>query len=241
MAPYFTAAGESLASSLGLGEGGQLEAYWLYRHQGDAGDRVQTLGVRLTTTEGAWDVELEMAGQFGEWGDERHRAVMVHSALGYTSTALNASRFGFAYNFGSGDSDPGDGTHQAFDNQYPLNHAYYGYMDFFALQNLHNVEATFNTSVVGGFNARVAYQGFWLVEEDTDAWYNAGAGVLRQATEDVASHVGSEIEITLQRSFWQGRLALAAGYGRFLSGQYVRDTGPSNDADFFYLQTRISR
>ncbi len=221
------------------------EANWkptgFYRHQGDAGDRVQTLGVRLTTTEGAWDVELEMAGQFGEWGDERHRAVMVHSALGYTSTALNASRFGFAYNLGSGDSDPGDGTHQAFDNQYPLNHAYYGYMDFFALQNLHNVEATFNTSVVGGFNARVAYQGFWLVEGDTDAWYNAGAGVLRQATEDVAPHVGSEIDITLQRSFWQGRLALAAGYGRFLSGQYVRDTGPSNDADFFYLQTRISR
>jgi hypothetical protein len=53
--------------------------------------------------------------------------------------------------------------------------------------------------------------------------------------------VGSEIDIILRRSLWQERVALEAGYGRFLTGQYVRSPGPSTDADFFYLQTRISR
>jgi hypothetical protein len=52
--------------------------------------------------------------------------------------------------------------------------------------------------------------------------------------------VGSEFDITLQRSLWQGRVALEAGYSRFLTGQYVRDTGPSNNAGFFYLQAKIS-
>ncbi len=86
----------------------------------------------------------------------------------------------------------------------------------------------------------MAYQGFWLVQEDTDAWYNAGVGVVRQATQDVASHVGGEIDITLRGSFRQGRVAPEGGYGRLLAGEYVRSRGPSTDADFFYLQTKIS-
>ena len=227
-------------TDFGLVEGGRLEAYWLARHQAEAGDDVQTVGGRLAITRGAWDTELEAAAQFGTWGDETHRAAMVHAALGYTAAGLNASRFGVAYNFGSGDGDPDDGTHQTFDNLYPLNHAFYGYMDFFALQNLRNIEATVRTGLGGGFTARVAYQAFWLVREDTDAWYNAGAGVVRQATQDVVSHVGSEVDVTLLRSLWQGRVALEAGYSRFLTGRYVRDTGPSDDADFFYLQAKIS-
>jgi hypothetical protein len=221
--------------------GGRLEAYWLLRHEGDVEDDVQTLGGRMTTTSGALDVEVEAAAQFGTFGGETHRGYMVHSALGYTAADLNGSRFGVAYNYGSGDGDSGDGTHSTFDNLYPLNHAFYGYMDFFALQNLHNFEATFNTVFGGGFAARVAYQGFWLVQENTDAWYNAGAGVVRPApAADVASHVGGEIDITLRRSFLQGQVAVEAGYGRFLAGEYVRDTGPSEDADFFYLQTKLS-
>ena len=225
----------------GLIQGGRLEAYWLFRHQAEADDEVQTFGERLTATRGAWDAELEGAAQFGRWGDVRHRGSMLHSALGYTAVDLNASRFGVAYNFGSGDGDPNDGTHSTFDNLYPLNHAFYGYMDFFAPQNLHDIEATFDTGFGGGFAARVAYQVFWLVQEDTDAWYNAGAGVVRQATQDVASHVGTEIDITLRRSFWQERVAVEGGYGRLLTGGYVRSTGPNADADFFYLQTKVSR
>ena len=228
-------------TDFGVIQGGRLEAYWLLRHEAEMGDDVHTVGGRLTTTRGPWDVELEAAAQVGTYGDETHRGAMVHGALGYTAARLNASRFGVAYNYGSGDRNPSDGTHSTFDNQYPLNHAFYGYMDFFALQNLHNIEATFSTVLSGGLAARVAYQGFWLVQEDTDAWYNAGAGVVRQATLDVASHVGSEVDITLRRSFWQGRFALEGGYGRLLAGEYVRSTGPSADADFFYLQTRISR
>ena len=227
-------------TDFGVIPGGQLEAYWLLRHEAEIGDDVQTVGGRLTSKRGPWDVEVEAATQFGTYGDETHRGSLIHGALGYTAADLNASRFSAAYNYGSGDGDPGDGTHSTFDSLYPLGHAFYGYMDFFLVQNLHNIEGTFNTVFGGGFAARMAYQGFWLVQPGTDAWYNAGAGIVRKADADVASHVGSEIDLTLSRSFWQGRIGVEAGYGHFFTGDYVRATGPSADADFFYLQTKIS-
>ena len=46
------------------------------------------------------------------------------------------------FNYGSGDDDPQDGAHGTFDQLYPLGHAYYGYIDPFALQNLRNTEVT---------------------------------------------------------------------------------------------------
>jgi hypothetical protein len=64
---------------------------------------------------------------------------------------------------------------------------------------------------------------------------------VRQATGDVEAHVGTEIDITIRNSFWQGRFSVAGGYGHLFAGAYVSGTGPSADADFFYLQTKISK
>ena len=40
------------------------------------GDDVHTVGGRLTTTRGPWDVELEAAAQVGTYGDETQRGAM---------------------------------------------------------------------------------------------------------------------------------------------------------------------
>lgn len=87
----------------------------------------------------------------------------------------STSRLGLAYNYGTGDGDPGDNEHWTFDNHYPLNHAYYGYMDLFSLQNMHNISATAQT-VWRGARLRLAYQAFWIDEPEADAWYDAGGG-----------------------------------------------------------------
>ena len=145
-----------------------------------------------------------------------------------------------AYNFGTGDTDPDDGLHQTFDNQYPLNHAYYGYMDFFSLQNMHNIEVVTKTKLFKALSARIAYQSFWLQQEDTDAWYNAGGGVVRQATGNVSPYVGSEIDVTLGMKLMQGKFTVNAGYGHFFADDYVRQTGSRRDADFVFMQTKFA-
>jgi hypothetical protein len=35
-------------------------------------------------------------------------------------------------------------------------------------------------------------------------------------------------------------IVIDAGYSHFFAGDYLRDTGPSDDADFVYVQTTLS-
>ena len=88
---------------------------------------------------------------------------------------------------------------------------------------------------------RVAYHAFWLDEEDTDAWYNAGTGVVRSAVPgtDVDPFVGSEIDITMKYPFFDNRLTAEVGYGHFFTGDYVDDTGRDTDADFVFIQSKL--
>ena len=210
----------------------------MLRRESDIDDQVHTLGLRLASKFATWDANAEVATQFGEFGGLDHRAFAAHIGAGHKIASLNNARLGLAYNFGSGDDDPEDGDHKTFDNQYPLNHAYYGYMDFFSLQNMHNLEATFNTKIGKKLALRLGYQNFWLAQEDDDAWYNAGAGVIRRASEDVASHVGSELDFTVKRPF--GSLALELGYSRFFPGSYIKDIESRQDANFVYLQPKFT-
>jgi len=145
---------------------------------------------------------------------------------------------GLAYNYGSGDSNPADGTHQTFDNLYPLNHAYYGYMDFFSLQNVHNAEAVLSWKPDQQHKFRLAYEGFWLVKAGTDAWYNAGGGAIRRAVTSTSSYVGSELDLTLSTRFTSWPIATLVGYSHFFAGSYIQQTGTSRDVNFFYVQAK---
>ena len=49
------------------------------------------------------------------------------------------------YDYSSGDSNPTDGKHGTFDNLFPTNHKFYGYMDFVSLQNIQDVRGIFHT------------------------------------------------------------------------------------------------
>jgi len=44
-----------------------------------------------------------------------------------------------AFRLGWGYSNPKDGNHGTFDNLFPSQHGLYGIMDFFSLQNIHDL------------------------------------------------------------------------------------------------------
>lgn len=217
--------------------GAGLEAYWLLRRATRLGDAVHTAGARVDGSYGPWRIDGEVARQAGRYGGNPHRAMMVHVGGSFAAPLPGSPRIGAAFNAGSGDDDPGDGVHATFDNLYPLNHVYYGYMDLFALQNLRNVELSIETALPGGASLRVAWHDFALAAPATDAWYNAGAGVVhRAAGAEVSADVGNEIDVTIRIPV--GHVGLEVGYGRFLGGAYLRDADFSvRSADFFYLQS----
>ncbi len=212
---------------------GQLEYWYFYRSNGDFSDEISTIGARVLRDVGTWELDLQGAYQFGDFGGLDHSAHMLHVSM---ERVLLGGRLGLAYSLGSGDDDPNDGDHGTFDNLFPLNHPYYGYMDLFSLQNVHNLELTFARTLNERVNFRVGWESFWLNEEDTDAWYNAGLRVVRRPQTDVDNYVGSELDVTVMMSLVPGRLALAAGVSRFFGGRYLRETGLAGDADFFFLQ-----
>ena len=157
----------------------------------------------------------------------------------YTTGLPGRLKLGTAFNLGSGDDDPTDGVHRTFDQLYPLGHAYYGYMDLFALQNLRNTEVTVEAALPRGTTLRVALQDFALFSPGADAWYNvAGAVVYHAGDAAISSHVGNELDVTVRLPV--GPVGLEVGYGRFFGGAYLRDASFALDtADFFYLQTMV--
>lgn len=224
---------------------------------------IYTAGLRFKSLPGklaGWDYSLEAAGQFGNFAASPtadridHEAFAVHVGGGYTFDACDLKpRFGVEYNFASGDSDPNDDTHETFENLFPTNHKFYGYMDLFSWQNLHNVR--FNTAVkpAKGLTVTLDYHLFWLAETEDYFYQVSGAPRITGATGSGAGYernpsygkfVGSEIDLvaTYALKTW---LNLQAGYGHFFVGDYVEDslsapTHGSTDADWVYAQVALN-
>ncbi|HXJ76649.1 MAG TPA: alginate export family protein, partial [Candidatus Dormibacteraeota bacterium] len=227
---------------------------------------IYTLGVRLKSTPGqlgSWDYTLDLMGQLGNFRDPRagapaerldHEAYAVVAQGGYTFTdAWSTPRLGLEYAHGSGDSDAHDGRHGTFENLFPTNHKFYGYMDFFSLQNLHDFRAIFQMKPHS--RVSLALEGHAFLLADThDSFYTA-AGTARGGTAATpgtgygvnpgyGSYVGSELDLV--SGYAVTRFAqLEAGFGHFFVGDYVREslsaaTHGSTDANWFYLQFTLT-
>ena len=174
---------------------------------------------------------------------------------GYTFADFwGTPRLGLEYDFASGDKNPKDNEHNTFENLFPTNHKFYGYMDFVSLQNIHDVRAIFQIKPHPRMTLAVEGHGFWLADA-TDNFYNV-AGVPRGGTASTPTgngyginpnynrFVGSELDIVT--GFAMTRFAqLEFGVGHFFTGNYVSQSlrsknFGSKDANYLYVQTTIN-
>ena len=189
-----------------------------------------------------WEYEGEFAFQTGEVSDLDLTSFAAHIGAGYNFKCPWSPRLFFEYNYASGDSDPTDGDIETFQNLFPSNHNKYGFMDLFSWQNLHDPELSFKVKPCKQVALETDFHGFWLADTN-DAWYRAnGTSKVRPitpASRDASSYVGSEIDllVTYQPVKF---LNIWAGYSHFFAGDYLNATGPSDDADFGYVQATIS-
>jgi hypothetical protein len=220
--------------------------------------RTATIGTRMDSEKGAlngWDYKLVAAAQWGDlWLNDRsapaldQRAYAVHVSGGYTwEEPAWHPRIGLEYNFASGDKNPNDGKSESFQNLFPSNHEKYGYLDEFSWRNLHNIRVQTKVDVTRSIQAELNYHAFWLADTH-DYWYRSnGFSTLRTRTPDgrdvrtvgARSFAGHEIDFVVRwnASKW---LTLDTGYTHFFAGDYLRDTGPADDADFAYVQAQLA-
>jgi hypothetical protein len=232
---------------------------------------IYTYGIRMKSNPGDlgnWDYNTELMGQFGHFNDPllaagqqslSHEAYAAVAGFGYTWTQADYTpRVGLEYSFGSGDNDPKDGRHTTFENLFPTNHKFYGFMDFISLQNIHDIRFLNSIKPLPRLTLLAEGHGFWLADTH-DSFYNvAGSrrGGIGSTSSGVAagtnyginpgysSYVGSELDLIASYAL-SPAAALEAGYGHFFAGDYIRQSLSSSavgasDANWIYLQLNIS-
>ena len=191
---------------------------------------------------GGWDYETEMAFQTGEVNGRDLTAFAGHWGLGYNWSACRwKPRLGIQYNCATGDRDPGDGGLQTFQNLYPTNHLFYGYMDTTGWLNMHNPQLNFSFMPTAKLKVMLDYHLYWNASND-DSWRRVnGVTAVRPvnaAARGASSFRGQEIDLTAVYK-WNPHVSLQAGYSLFIAGDYLSDTGAGDNAHFGYVQVQF--
>ena len=210
-----------------------------YRNpNGKVGDESRfMLGSRFWGKTGPWDYEAEVAGQWGRWAGDTIQAWNGTVNGGYTfRNAPWNPRIGAGFDRATGDQDPNDGKVGTFDQLFPLGHALFGYLDLIGRNNITALNLNLSAwPVKKKVKSTLAYHTFWLTA-DKDALYNpAGRPGRRDPAGGSGSEVGHELDLTL---FWQldAHSTLLLGYSHFWEGDFIVDTGKSENPDLFYIQ-----
>jgi hypothetical protein len=215
------------------------DAYAFYSHSSIVD--FFTVGTRWKSTPGKlgpWDYTAEFVGQAGDIGGKDLLAFAGHAELGYTFKGSWKPRLALDYAFGSGDGDADDGDVNTFQNLYPTNHLYYGYIDAFSWQNIHNINLNFKVAPTQKLSLRADFHAFWLANTN-DAWYRAnGVSTVRDITPGASSQAAMEVDLTASYAFTKN-FTMTAGYSRLFAGDYLANTGASSDADFAYIEATL--
>jgi hypothetical protein len=183
----------------------------------------------------ALDYELEGAYQFGNFGPGKISAYALVGVVGFSPELPWKPRFAFEWDHASGDDDSGDNSRGTFDNLFPTNHLHYGYMDRASLQNIDDLRFQIAVKPAEGLQVQADAHLLYL-DTVRDSLYSAGRAALRTATHaGVSDEVGQELDV-LTKYKVNEYLGILAGYSHFFAGDFISQTGASDDGDFFYLQ-----
>ena len=209
---------------------------------GTSGDELRhTVGARLfgKIADSGFDYDVEGAYQFGDVGSADISAWMFSARAGYGFADTTWSpKLWVAFDYASGDDTAGDGDVGTFNPLFPLGHAYFGYIDIIGRQNIMDLSTGISVKPHEKVTVKLDGHLFWRAEE-ADAVYNAGGGVLRAAGGSTSDEVGQEIDLTVVYKA-SHHLTLQGGYSYFFSGDFIEDTGSSEDITFIYAQAKYT-
>jgi hypothetical protein len=226
---------------------------------------IYTVGLRGKSNPGEignWDYTYELMYQFGHFSDTafaggkslEHQAYALFAGAGYTWNEMSmAPRLGFEYNLASGDNNPNDGKHETFENLFPTNHKFYGYMDFVSLQNIHNIRLQSSIKPLPKITLAMEGHMFWLADTADNFYAVTGArrggiaatpGTGYGINPSYSSYVGSELDFVVTYAV-SPHITVEAAYGHFFRGDYIKQSLSgaafgSTDANYVYLQTNFS-
>ncbi len=233
---------------------------------------IYTGGLRIKSKPlayGPWDYGVELMYQFGNKAtvfpatpvataqtaarlDHKAYAAVLQGGYTWTEHAWQP-RLAFIYSHGSGDKDSTDAKSGTFQNLFPTNHLFYGYMDLSSLQNMHDYRLALSAKPTPTISIALEYH-YHQLDKTTDFWYNV-AGVPRNFTTaavgsgggyrinpSYSKFVGQEIDLVAAWSF-KPYAQVELGLSQYFRGDYVKQSLSavgSRDASYGYFQFTIN-
>jgi hypothetical protein len=217
----------------------------------------------------AWDYGAELMYQFGNRTavfpattaaaalaaprlDHHAYAVVLQGGYTWTQSALQP-RLALIYSHGSGDKDSTDKSSGTFQNLFPTNHLFYGYMDLSSLQNLHDFRVAY--TLKPSPTTSIALEGHsHYLDRTSDFWYNVagvprnfagaavGSGGGYRINPSYSKHVGEEIDVVGGWTFIPST-QLEVGACHYFRGAYIKQSLASvgsKDANYVYVQLTLN-
>ncbi len=206
-------------------------------------ERRYTIGARLAGKIDDWhlDWDVEGAGQFGSVGTADINAYMVDASYGYeVQDVWGDPRIQFAFGAASGDPTAGDNEVKTFNQLFPLSHAYLGWMDLVARQNVIYINPRIVLRPCANMDIVVQYLEFWR-HKTGDALYAANGSVLRASGSTFSKSIGQEVDLLVRYAF-DRHIFGYVGYSYFFPRSVILQSMPTLKAEpgFFYVGAQFT-
>jgi hypothetical protein len=181
------------------------------------------------------DYSAEWIGERGSDGPNEINAWGTSDGVAYRIDPVwSKPRLFYQYDYASGDKNPTDGTHGAFDTMYPTAHDRFGITDQFGWQNIVAERAGITIEPRLRWTVTAQWLDFWLASA-TDALYNtSGAAIVRDMTGKSGTHIGQEGDIyswlELNRHFNVG-----VGVGHIWGAEFLERTTKAPNYNYPYF------
>lgn len=219
-----------------------FETYFIRNYNADNFHALQrnTVGVRAqATAPGDIVCDMEIPYQFGKTADSHISAYAFHFDASRSFDAAWKPALTAKYNLSTGDRKAGNKMSNTFVPLFQTAHGSYGVMDLFRWQNMREAALEAALTPYRKWKLIPATNFFWL-DSYRDSWYDSSGTKLRTmpAKGKARYYVGQELSL-LAKYDLSDALKLDAGYAHFFTGEYIKDTGASDDADWFYFQANL--
>jgi hypothetical protein len=218
---------------------GNIDLYYMgldnknvpFSGKGAGREQRETIGTRLWGTTKHWDYNDEFTLQWGWFASGDIRAWAISTEHGYRlDQAPLSPRFGLRAVAFSGDQNPSShdvGTFNSIFEKGP----YFSYAELFARRNLvalqPSVDLKLGKSVSLTFNPAF----FWR-ESTSDGLYSVGNAVIVSGSKSNARYVATQVSAQAQWRMTRN-LSWFTEYGHFFSGDFLKQSTPGKDINFW--------
>lgn len=222
-----------------------LDVFYVFKHddrgitQGEKGAgnlASHSLGCWLNGKWQAWEYGVTAVGQLGKWGADDIQSYGLVGSLGYQWQTRWQPLLKAQCIIGSGDSNPSDGIHGTFDGVFGgADTDLYGWMNLFFWQNLREYRLDLKLTPNKALTLKGEYH-YFMLDSPRDAWYFPSKALRRDKAGISGQELGQEIDLTARVKVCRF-LELLAGSCFFMPGDFVKNTGKSPNASWYFLET----